>query len=327
VPDTTQAQEISTLHLEMRVRGVYAGSDVELVSPMATCGSGCRVQRVEASSDDVEILRFAKDGIAPMPVPLISRGLDRIRRSVPRLGGLIGVKWLVTMEDGVGLRGSITGGSGPEERIQSGGTLRLGGRMIVTLQAGSWSRPRRLMSRKEAILEGSVPAWPPREGTIELANGPIQYYDALEVDRPEAGPVLIVVSNTVKFGLDEVSLLTATPQIRFAALVGEDGGPWERSGAIRGVELRWDDTRELVHAPDPPVRFYHVYRCIEGDDFNGWIRVRSLPADVSSWSDYSFDGTRAALYLVVHAAQYPFGYRYESLLPSPVRVPPRSELA
>jgi hypothetical protein len=189
--------------------------------------------------------------------------------------------------------------------------------MVITIQVGGWGRPVRLLSRDEPILEGAVPAWPPRGGSIELVNGPIHYYDEREVDSPGREPVLSVTANSVEFGLDEVALLARPPQIRSAHVV-RDGTP-ERGARTSGVELQWDDTRGHV-IDEPPVRWYHVYRQFEGDALNGWVRVRSLPANVTKWVDRGFDGTQAALYLVLHAGEYPFGYRYESLLPTPVRV-------
>jgi hypothetical protein len=292
---------------------------MDLVSPMSACGSACRKIAGPDGADTVEILRFAKDGTAALPLPVLGQSIHRLnRRLLPGRPELTGVRWLVTMESGTGLQGTLTGDSGAGEGA-SGGILSLAGRMIITMRLGPGTAVRSLLSREQPNLVGTVHAWPPRDSVIELANGPIDYFDASTIDLPDAKPVLTVTSNRVSFGAAEVTLLNRPPEILSAEVVPSDQS--STSGrAIRGVRLAWNDTRADIPTTEPPVRFYHVYRRFEDDDANGWVQIRSLPASVTSWMDDGFSGEVAAYYLILHAASYPFDYRYESLLPTPVRV-------
>lgn len=315
---------ISTLHLEIRVRADYRGKTIDLIGPLTGCGSGCRKRAGADAVDTVEILRFAKSGTTAYPLPVLGTSIHRLnRRLLPGRPGLTGVQWLITMEDGVGLQGTLTRGSGAEQAA-FGGILQLAGRMRITMQFAPGTAVRTLLSREQPNLVGAVRAWPPRDAVIELDNGPIEYFDASTIDLPDAKPILTVTSNQVSFGTAEVALLSRPPEILSAEVL--TGGPSGTTGpSVRGVRLSWNDTRGEVPASEPPVRFYHVYRRFEDDDVSGWVLIRSLPASVTSWVDDGFSGELPAYYLVLHAASYPFDYRYESLLPTPVRVAATAE--
>lgn len=324
-PESDRDEEPSTLHLELNAEATFNGKDVPLFSPEATCGSGCRVKksRLESAAPppaEVEILRFAKQGRTDFSPPGIGRvafAVLRIFRKLFRspVSGA-GFNWLVTMQDGYPLTGTLS----PLSEPQGASRLQLGGRMVITFQADLTARPERLVSRKEPILSGIAHEWPPRLAELKLINPPIEYYRELDVDDSAAEPVLSIHSNTIRFGTKEVTLLKVSPEITSAMPLSPSGDRWIE-GPVAGLKLEWTDTRDLVQASEPPVAFYHIYRRLERDDLNGWLLVKSLRANVSTWVDQSFSGTTAAAYAVLHAADYPFGYRYESLIGTPVVVP------
>lgn len=318
-PDT---QKISTLHLSIDVRASMLGEPVDIYSARNTCGSGCRAGYVPGPIHEVEILRFAKQGHSDFSPPGIGGLFFGALRWMKRLSGAadphVGFKWLITMEDGYPLKGTV--GSQVLSSPGQSGELRLGGRMVIVYQPDNGIPPVRLLSRKEPILSGSVSAWPPRGATLKLENSPIEYFRAESIDDPEAVAELVVESNTIEFGEDEVSLLRLQPQIDGAEILGENGQTWTE-GIVRGLRIAWTDTRALVDPADPPVRFYHVYRRIVGDDLNQWMLVKTMDAAWNSWTDTAYDGRNDTEYLVLHAALYNFDYHYESLLGTPVRIP------
>lgn len=315
-PDT------SSLHLEFDVQASVGGKDVQLFSPEGTCGSQCRTrggaEAVGAELQRVDVVRFAKEGrsdFSPGGVRGLLFGALRFFRRVSgsRTAGA-GFKWLVTMQDGYTLGGTLT--PGDDARLR----LEMAGRMIITYQPDFSSEPERLASRKAPVLAGPVDQWPPRGATLQLTNGPIEYYREADVDDESASPVLVVTSNRIHFGQQQVSLLTVLPEITAAIPLAPSGEPWT-AGTISGLRLEWTDTRSLVDPTEPPVAFYHVYRRLEDDDLNGWMLFKVLPADRTTWIDETFDGTTGAFYLVLHAASYEFDYHYEGSFGAPTLVP------
>ncbi len=194
--------QTSSLHLGINITADFDGEEIEMGVAPGTCGSGCRAlvaPSLLAGADgdaEVEILRFAKHGRAVFkPRGLKGLGIQmanfmrRIRANVTnRPNDPIGATWLVSMEDGFPLTGAVSRtvlNSSPTP-----GRLKLGGRMVITLQTDRDSAPRRLKSKKEPILEGAVQSWPPKLAQLALTNAPIEYFDEREVDIPDAKPFL-----------------------------------------------------------------------------------------------------------------------------------------
>jgi hypothetical protein len=304
---------ISTLHLEMRLKVKMGEDTFDLISPLKNCGSGCR-----ENNGFVEILRLAKDGIAPLPDKSLGMLANATRFAFRALGlREPGIQWLVTMEEGAEMVGALdrhTLASGADAK------LTLQGRMLIRYQIQPGGKVEHLLSREKPIFEGLVSAWPPRGSTIRLANGPIDYFVDDEVDRYDAKPALQILSNDISFGTDEVSLLATRVQITRGEYVDRDGKSCPPGAGPAGVMLTWTDTRSLVSSSDPPVCYYHVYRRYMGDTLNGWVLVRSSPADITSWMDRANTGAVASEYVVLHAASYPFDYRYENLIGQPVHL-------
>lgn len=303
---------VSTLHLEMRLKAEIGGHIVDLISPMANCGSACRKNAANA----VDIVRFAKDGSLDrgfLPFASSLRAFFRdFRLASPRMD------WLVTMQQGAFMVGAVS-----FDTLASGqpAQLTLHGRMLVQVQLSAGAPPVRLLSRAEPHFAGMVKEWPPRGAELALTNGPIEYFNEDDVERPNAEPVLKILSNNFVFGTESVSLLAMRPEITRLHYVDKDRQSWVQGKPIGGAALSWTDTRSLVSPSDPPVRYYHVYRKFDGDDLNGWILVRALPADITSWVDNAATGDTAVEYIVLHAAEYPFGHRYESLMGRCVALP------
>src|SRR5262249_35361715 len=262
------------LHLGLSVIASFRGERVLMDSLILVCGSGCRKQissteetasvpeTPTAREELVEIVRFAKHGHAAFePKGIASTGI-LIMNAIRRIRAFLskgtfrsfGATWLVHMEDGFPLVGQfVRNGS-------SGGVLRLGGRMVMTIQPDRSANPLRLRSRKEPILEGPVEAWPPRGSVLRLVNSPIEYFVESEVDIPSATPVLVVEANTVTFDSNSVALLEAFPAITRLFHIRD-----ETSGRP-AVTVEWRDVRqEVAAAGDPPVTHYNVYRSLRND--------------------------------------------------------------
>jgi hypothetical protein len=235
-----------------------------------------------------------------------------------------GIEWLVTMEDGNPLQGWVSTSVHDKER-KGLAKLRMGGRMIITYRSDFDPIPQRLLSRKEPIFEGLVANWPPSGSQLRLMNGPIEYFKADEVYNAGAEPVITIISNSISFSDQAVSLLAIRPTILEAIVVSGTGVPW-KSGRIGGARITWNDTRSLVSAEDPPVKFYHIYRRFDGDAVNGWTLAGIVPSTTQQYVDVYYRGDRACEYIVLHAAQYPFDYHYESLVGTPVRVNTLAEI-
>lgn len=63
----------------------------------------------------------------------------------------VGVEWLIVMEDGHGLTGTLT-----TDETGEPDTLTLAGRMVILLRRTDSTPDERLLSRKESILSGKV---------------------------------------------------------------------------------------------------------------------------------------------------------------------------
>lgn len=303
-------ESISTLHLEMRIRADLGGQTFDFHSAVEGCGSACRM----TPSNEVDVLRFAKEGaIDSHPLSAPERGHPSNRPEPEQQA----MRWLVTMAEGTSMVGSLTAPPSADRTVK----LVLNGRMLIQIQSPVGVGSMRLLSRKEPIFIGDINQWPPRGATLALANGPIEYFLDDEVERTSAQPFLRVISNTFVFGNDPVSLLAIRPEISELRYVDENRNVWIEGTKVGGVALAWTDTRTLVSPLDPPVRYYHVYRRFENDDLNGWVLVRALPADITAWLDPTPTGKTGVEYVVLHAAEYPFGYRYESLVGTSVMLP------
>lgn len=314
-----EQDEVSTLHLHMTVKGELDRRSVVLAS--SVCGSGCRrkktpldAMREGGYAVPVDILRFAKDG-APSAVATFERPgilLSVVHFFSRLIGRAPALTWLVTMEDGHVLTGTLEGNVDAGGAEQFPAILRLSGRMIVKYTTSPNAEPVDLYSRKDPQFEAEVKAWPPRGSTMSLVNGPIEYFTRDELYNEAARPKLVVRSNTITFQDDDVELLKQRPEITSAEIVRAEEGD--------AVRLRWVDTRTRVPASEPRVSDFVVYRKFADDDLNGWQRIAVVPAETNEFVDYGFRTGGAAEYVVLHAAKYPFGYLYESLVGRPISV-------
>lgn len=326
----------SSLHLGMTISAVLSGQTMSMSASPYGCGSQCRVKTagntlfsfsdsgVAASNCEVEIVRFAKTGRATYNPKGATRFLvymvnifRQLKATLRRdTSQALGATWLVHMEDGFPLKGTI------ESQVLADppkpGYLRLGGKMVITMQKDFTSKPIRLRSRIEPRLEGVVQSWPPQLSKLELQNPPIEYFNEREIDLPLARPVLTIKSNEIAFGDTPVVLLETQPKI--TQLVHVD----TPTRSERSVRIEWMDVSEKVlNAGDPPVKWYNVYRQFENDMLNGWMLIRRVPVSITSWIDNGNDGAVAANYLVLSAAEYPFDYLYESSFQEVYRLAPR----
>jgi hypothetical protein len=168
--------------------------------------------------------------------------------------------------------------------------------MVITIQLGD-EEPMRLLSRTEPVLDGAVGGWPPYGMSLQLQNGPIEYFAEAELEDDSAQPVVLVLDNQVLLGAEPHPILSRAPEIT-EAVRGDDG-----------ITLQWTDTAS-VEATDPPITSYHVYRNQEPGDPSAWELVHRSPVSDLRWVDTDdYDG--AVDYLIVHAARCPFDYDLE----------------
>jgi hypothetical protein len=148
---------VSSLHFEMQIRAEIGGATVEMISPAASCGSGCTL-----NGSEVEIVRFAKAGSGPVPSGILSAGS----------GAGAELQWLVTMQQGALMAGSldaaVLGAGKPAE-------LTLHGRMLLQHQIPG-GEVVRLLSRTKPFFSGTVSEWPPRGARLSLTKAPIEYF-------------------------------------------------------------------------------------------------------------------------------------------------------
>ncbi len=286
--------DVSSAPMRFSVSALVGSMTVDLIAPMATCGSGCRktlgMPTAESLDSEVVIVRFAKFGEAAL-----SDGTP--------------LRWLVVMEDGDTLKGPLRVPLEDGLGEQYPGRLELGGRMVMTVQVGD-NDPVRLRSRNEPVLAGDVAGWPPYGMALSLTNGPIDYFIEEQLDDPDASPFLSVTSNEVLLGTEPHAILGRAPEIVTA------------SRGEQGVALSWTDTAGEI-ATTPPITGYHVYRNATPGHVGGWTLAGAVDAATTSWVDA--DAPDAAVeYLLVHVARCPFGYDLEGLLGAPVLIAART---
>jgi len=320
-------EDISTLHLDLNVDAEFNGNIINMHSSTQACGSGCRRKFIEFYENGeiknlVEILRFAKSGRSAYK----PNGLHGLLIKLYNLSTIIlspitkqyrpfGIDWLVTMEDGYNLKGSITKGVNNQKSIN--GTLTLGGRMIITYQTNNDKAPIILKSRKEPILSGKVDCWPPRNAIIHLTNGPIEYFKEDEVYNREAKPVLKIIKNSVTFSNDEVKLLSTTAHIKAAKILKEGKN-------INGVQLTWSIPKSEIEPSSCSIEYSNIYRKYDNkktSEGNEWIKIATVPKNISEWIDSNYDGSQDAKYAVLHASKLKFNYYYESLIGTILSIP------
>jgi hypothetical protein len=312
------ASGISTLHLNMQIDGEYGTTPVSIIS--AVCGSGCRAGgtfmaqdgAVPMQSRSVEILRFAKAATVASG-QLLSRGMgfaSLVAKVVQVLPARLQpqVAWLVTMEDGHILSGSLSGDLDQQGQPRSTAKLTLRGKMIVEISEGKAGSHLQLFSRDEPVFEADVTEWPPKGAILRLTNGPVHYYTKDDLFSPNSKARLIVKNNTIAFGNSSVKLLEVVPEITEAVVTAS------------GVRLAWSDTRHLIPNDEPQVTNYVIYRKYQEDTFNGWHKIATVPATVLTFVDGGYAKSLTAEYIVLHAATYPFGYLYESLLGTAITI-------
>ena len=306
----TSQTAVSSAPMRFRVEATVMGQRIDLVGPMAVCGSGCRrldFRAIDAGSEDghmqlqtlgvdtgvasdVVIVRFAKFGEARLPDNTL-------------------IRWLVVMEDGDTLQGPMIAPTLSNGTVDFPGHLRLGGRMVVTVQVGE-TEPMRLRSRTEPVLSGDIAGWPPYGASLRLENGPIEYFLEDDVENAQANPVVQVTANTVVLGTQPHPILSRAPEI-----IRAERGPG-------GVELQWTSTADEIETT-PPITAYHVYRNATPHDVAGYELAEVVAAPSTTWTDTQ-PPSGAVSYLVVHAARCPFNYDLEGLLGNPALVAPLS---
>jgi hypothetical protein len=292
-------ESVSSAPMHFAVSAEVGGSQVEMIAPMATCGSGCRRQMLVALGDeegigaDVIIVRFAKFGRTELPD-----------------GSWM--TWLIVMEDGDTLSGPLRLPAQNRESSKADypGRLSLGGRMLITVRIGNNSELR-LRSRTEPVLSGAVAGWPPYGMQLELENGPIEYFTEDTIDDNGAEPLVRVTENRVLLGTVPHPILSRTPEITEAT-----------RNAHGGASVTWTDTATEFET-DPPITAYHVYRNADPGNVMGWELAARLPVSQTSWDDDP-TFTQETEYLLVHVARCPFDYDLEGLLGQPASVSRRS---
>lgn len=285
---------ISSAPMHFSVSAELAGEALDLIGPMAVCGSGCRKTRLTRNAEasdataDVAIVRFAKYGTTHLPD-----------------GSLM--TWLIVMEDGDTLSGPmrVPAAEPSSNRLADyPGELQLGGRMVITAQIGE-NPPFRLRSRTEPLLAGLVPGWPPYGMRLDLDNGPIDYFLEEALEDESAEPLIRVTANRVLLGTAPHPILSRAPEITKTSR--------SDTGAI---QLTWTATAE-ERETEPPITAYHVYRNLEPDNLASWELVAALPSTQTSWEDSETTTSQSPTYLLVHAAECPFGYKLEGALGTP----------
>lgn len=302
-PDVLSSAPVSfEVHAQVMGEEVVMECAAKAVSAGSSCAGPCnRPQHLpvncslgpvtedgsQAANCKLQILRFSQFG---------------------RVEGSKAFSWMVVMADDESLlSGSMT------TRRQADGTLtypaeaELGGRMIVFVQPDGVPAPLRLTSRKSPRFRGQVPAWPPFGLTLQLVNGPIEYYREEEINDPAAKPLMTVTANSVSLGHEHTPFFSISPRILSA------------SRQTDGVALTWESTVEQV--PVPQITEYHVYRTWDPSRIENWTRIATVQASSTSFVDTENRGDRPAQYAVAHAAAYPFGFVYEGIFEAPVTVP------
>lgn len=241
-------------------------------------------------TSDVVIVRFAKFGESILP-------------------GKTPIRWLVVMEDGDTLQGPMITPTLSNGTIDFPGQLRLGGRMVITVQVGD-AEPMRLGSRAEPLLSGEIAGWPPYGTSLRLENGPIEYFLKNDVENPQANSVVQVTANAVTLGTQPHPIPSRAPEI-----IRAERGPG-------GIALQWTSTANEIETT-PPITAYHVYRNTTSRDIAGYELAEVVDASFTTWTDTQ-SPSGAVSYIVVHAARCLFNYNLEGLLGSPALVAPLS---
>jgi hypothetical protein len=263
---------------------------------------------------DVVVMRFAKFGQGA--------------------GGHPGIEWLIQMEDGEGLRGRMAVPSDPQGKPVFPGRIRLGGKMIITVEVPGLA-PMRLRSRKEPIFEAPVPAWPPYGMELRLTNPPVPYFHEADLDDPMAEPMVTIRENTIALMQQPDPFFAIKPRIARTQVLDPDGVPWQ-SGPIGGLGIEWGAESEAaeVSSTCAAADSYHVYRNAKPGDLRGWELIGKVPIGGGAgdgdgggvlrrrFFDQDYDGRSKVEYVVMHAARFPFDYAFEGLYETPTVVDP-----
>jgi hypothetical protein len=294
----------------MTLRGFEGVDDIEVMQRACSAGSThCAAKGFEADEHspgdlvaDLRVGRFAEVG--------------RVQDSP--FGPFT---WLVTLENGSNLRGSLrvpAGSNGTEPAFP--GEITLAGRMVIVIQLDG-AQPVTLRSRRDARQQGTADSWPPYGTTLTMRDGPVEYFDERELTDPEAQPFMRTEAARIKI-MSDCRYLSTVPTVVDVTPIGEDGLVWHR-GRIRAARVEWEEKEELVEEDGHEVVFssYRVYRRLTGSSAEGWELIGSVPWQQSFFIDTEFDGAVDVEYVVARGMMMPFDYVFEGLFGPPVGVP------
>jgi hypothetical protein len=224
--------------------------------------------------------------------------------------------WLVTLEDGHRLIGSLRAPAGPEGAVAYPGEITLGGRMVIVVQIDG-QEPVTLRSRRDARQQGIAKAWPPYGTELSMVDGPVDYFDERRLTDADAEPFLRTEAARIQI-LSECPYLSTVPRVVDVTPLNAQGLPWA-GGEIRAARVEWEEAQELRDPDGHQIAFdwYRVYRRPVGAGLEAWRRVGTVRSTQHFFLDTQFTGTNDVEYVVARGESLPFGYVYEGLFGPP----------
>jgi hypothetical protein len=220
-------------------------------------------------------------------------------------------QWVVSMEND---QGRLTGRRVVKDG-KKGYEVTLTGRLGLQVLIKSATQPLRMLTRKDAVLKGFSPTWPPYGATLVMQNGPADFYMEKNINDTSLAPFVVVSEAQAAIGRGPSGYFEKTPRITRASVLGAGGAPWKQ-GDVGGVRLEWSATGPT--AGTTAISGYNIYR---GPAAGGaWRRIASVPATQTSYEDTSFDGREPARYFVAHRTELPISFEYEGSPAAPTLV-------
>lgn len=311
---TTHPDFLSTTSLNFELEGDVLGQTLQLkgdelsIKLGSTCSGPCNRREhiplncnISLQEDKkiaccgIRVVRFAQFGYIEQPIKM---------------------EWLVVMEKGGELDGTLSTTVDEEDNLNYPGKVELVSGMTIFFRMEGNSEIFKLRSRRKPILKGIASNWPPYNMELRLSNGPIKYYREEELDNPKATPVLVVSTTRVVLGSEPSKFFTVFPEAE-TEIIDDKGNKWI-NGKIGGVRLSWNDTNQQLDKFK--ITNYHVYRNLTPGNLEGWELVAILPSETLQWIDPLYSGKENIEYLVLHSIEYLFGYKYEGIYGLPVVV-------
>jgi len=193
------------------------------------------------------------------------------------------------------------------------GKVRFAPNLLFTVQEKG-GKVLRLQSRTTPVFDGFVNGWPLGLLVASLANGPVPFFA-----EGQAKPYLVLTAATFAFADKPSEFFRRRVKILSTSVVGRSGAPWAKTGAVGGVELKWEEDHEVLSSR---LSRFNVYRSFRPGDLKSWELVAKVPVNQKRLVDAAYDGKKRVAYLVTHEMEYPFDRVYEGIYGPPTVVEP-----